>query len=178
MSRTSVGKKLYFSVIAVFIAFAAAFIVFQHEREKQYKIDMLDTRLQDYNERMAEVMSLDKSHSERDLDEYVKRHYKSKIRVTLVDMKGNVLYDNRFKNYHQLENHLNRSEIRQALNMGHGFSIDRKSSTLGESFFYSATYFPHQKFIIRTALPYDNSLIRLCRPTSTTSGLPSPQCLS
>ena len=84
MSRTSVGKKLYFSVIAVFIAFAAAFIVFQHEREKQYKIDMLDTRLQDYNERMAEVMSLDKSHSERDLDEYVKRHYKSKIRVTLV----------------------------------------------------------------------------------------------
>ena len=160
MSKTSVGKKLYFSVIGVFIVFAAAFIVFQHEREKQYKIDMLDTRLQDYNERMAEVMSLDKSHSERDLDEYVKRHYKSKIRVTLVDMKGNVLYDNRFKNYHQLENHLNRSEIRQALNMGHGFSIDRKSSTLGESFFYSATYFPEQKFIIRTALPYDNSLIK------------------
>ena len=177
MSRTSVGKKLYFSVIAVFIAFAAAFIVFQHEREKQYKIDMLDTRLQDYNERMAEVMSLDKSHSERDLDEYVKRHYKSKIRVTLVDTKGNVLYDNRFKNYHQLENHLNRSEIRQALNMGHGFSIDRKSSTLGESFFYSATFHTRNSSSAPHC-PTTTASSRLCRPTSTTSGLPSPQCLS
>ena len=160
MAKTSVGRKLYFSVIGVFVIFAASFIVFQHEREKKYKIDMLDTRLQDYNERMAEVMTYAKNRSEEGLDAYVRSHYKEDIRVTLLDMGGNVLYDNRFKNYKRLENHLNRDEVKAALRYGHGFSIDRKSSTLGESFFYSATAFPKQKFIIRTALPYNTSLIR------------------
>lgn len=160
MSKTSVGKKLYISVMAVFIVFAASFIVFQYERERKYKIDMLDTRLQDYNERMAEVTSYGKNRSEEGLESYVKNHYKEDIRVTLLDMRGNVLYDNRYKNYKKLENHLDREEVRQALKYGHGFSIDRKSSTLGESFFYSATAFTKQGFIIRTALPYNTSLVK------------------
>ncbi len=33
----SVGRKLYFSVLAVFLVFAVSFIVFQQAREKQYK---------------------------------------------------------------------------------------------------------------------------------------------
>ena len=49
MNRTSVGTKLYWGVMAVFMLFAVSFIVFQHDREKRYKIDVLDTRLQDYN---------------------------------------------------------------------------------------------------------------------------------
>lgn len=157
----SIGKKLYFGVVAVFLLFAASFIVFQHEREKTYKIDVLDTKLQDYNERMAEVLELNRNMSESSIDRYVRTHYEPDLRVTLIDMKGKVFYDNKFKNYAAFENHLGRDEIREALKNGSGYDIDRKSSTLGHSFFYSATSFPKQHFIIRSALPYNTSLARM-----------------
>lgn len=53
MRRTSVGTKLYISVLAIFLIFATAFIVFQHIREKKYKVEILNTRLQNYNLCMA-----------------------------------------------------------------------------------------------------------------------------
>lgn len=161
MSRTSVGTKLYWGVMAVFMLFAASFIVFQHDREKRYKIDILDTRLQDYNEHMAEVLSINKNMSEKNIDQYVKSHYEQDLRVTLIDMKGRVFYDNKYKNYASLENHLSRDEVKEAVKHGEGYDIDRKSSTLGQSYFYSATCFPKQRFIIRSALPYNNSLSKM-----------------
>ena len=157
----SVGKKLYLGVMAVFMLFAASFIIFQHDREKSYKIDLLDTRLQDYNEHMAEVLAINRNMSEQSIDAYVKSHYEPDMRVTMIGMDGKVFYDNKYKNYAKLENHLSRDEVRQALRQGAGYDIDRKSSTMGQSYFYSATSFPRQHFIIRSALPYNNSLARM-----------------
>lgn len=160
MRKVSIGQKLFFSVLAVFILYAAAFIVFQYERERKYKIDLLDTRLQDFNERMAEVLALNRNMSEKSIDEYVRNHYDADMRVTLIDMDGRVFYDNKLKDYSKLENHKSRLEVSAAMRIGHGYDIDRKSSSLGESFFYSATSFPKQRFVIRTALPYNNSLAK------------------
>ena len=56
MRRISVGQKLYVGVIAVFLVFATTFIVYQHAREKQYKIDALTIRLQDFNDRMDDEL--------------------------------------------------------------------------------------------------------------------------
>ena len=47
---SSVGKKLYFSVLTVFLVFAVSFIVFQQSREKQFKINTLTLKLANYNE--------------------------------------------------------------------------------------------------------------------------------
>ena len=163
MVRSSVGTKLYLGVMAIFLLFAVSFIVFQHDREKRYKIDVLDTRLQDYNERMAEVLAMNRNMTEKAIDAYVKDHYEPDMRVTVIDMKGRVIFDNKYKDYARLENHLGRDEVRQALRQGSGYDIDRKSSTMGQSYFYSATSFPRQRFIIRTALPYNDSLARTLR---------------
>ncbi len=160
MSNTSVGTRLYLSVLAVFLTFAVAFIVFQYEREKEYKIDLLETKLQDYNERMAEVLSLDTGMTQRSLDNFVRNHPENDLRVTLIDMKGRVFYDSKYRQYAKLENHLSRDEVKSALKYGKGYDIDRKSTTLGQSYFYSATCFPTQKFIIRSALPYNDSLAK------------------
>ncbi len=160
MSNTSVGTRLYLSVLAVFLTFAVAFIVFQYEREKEYKIDLLETKLQDYNERMAEVLSLDTGMTQRSLDNFVRNHPENDLRVTLIDMKGRVFYDSKYRLYAKLENHLSRDEVKAALKYGKGYDIDRKSTTLGQSYFYSATCFPTQKFIIRSALPYNDSLAK------------------
>lgn len=161
MTRTSVGSKLYLSVMAVFILFAASFIVFQHDREKRYRIDILNTQLQDYNKHMAEMLEISKNMSEENINKYVSMHYEPDMRVTLIDMKGSVLYDNKYKNYAALENHLNRDEVMEAIKKGKGYDIDRKSTTMGQSYFYSATSFPKQHFIIRSALPYNNSLAKM-----------------
>ena len=69
----SVGNKLYLSVLSVFVLFAAAFIVFQQSREKQYKIDSLNIRLQDYNARMEDWLQERPMPSEEELDRYVEQ---------------------------------------------------------------------------------------------------------
>ena len=63
--RISVGTKLYFSVLSLFLLFAVSFIIFQQTREKQYKIDTLNLKLQDYNSRMAEFYSNNAERSSR-----------------------------------------------------------------------------------------------------------------
>ena len=47
MFKTHVGTRLYVSVLSVFIVFAVAFIIFQHAREREYKINSLNARLKD-----------------------------------------------------------------------------------------------------------------------------------
>ena len=57
-------------------------------------------------------------------------------RITWVDTDGTVLYDS-FKNSENLENHLDRPEIKEALEKGSG-SITRPSETLAEQTYYYA----------------------------------------
>lgn len=57
-------------------------------------------------------------------------------RVTLVDPEGRVLYDN-YKNNIEMDNHLARPEVQQALLEGEGYA-SRESTTLGESILYYA----------------------------------------
>ena len=154
----SVGNKLYLSVLSVFILFAAAFIVFQQNREKQYKIDSLNIRLQDYNVRMEDWLHGHALPNEQALDCYVATHAMPEQRVTLIDSRGQVLYDNRLKDYSQLPNHLSRPEVKQAVAVGAGSTVERNSTTLNDYFFYSATRFKGSGLIIRSALPYDNNL--------------------
>ena len=57
-------------------------------------------------------------------------------RVTLLDPKGRVLFDN-YANGEALDNHLQREEVQQALVQGEGFA-SRKSDTLGKDILYYA----------------------------------------
>ena len=156
--RISVGKKLYFSVLSVFLVFAVAFIVFQQAREKQYKVDTLNLKLQDYNSRMEEYLRLFPDRSEAALDRYVKTHYMPSLRVTFVRPDGRVVYDSELKDYSHVANHASRPEVAAALRNGTGSIVERNSKTLKGDYFYSATYFPGDSLIIRSALPYTSDL--------------------
>ena len=46
----SFSRKLFLSVISLFLVFAGCFLAYQYQREKEYKIDLLDIQLQDYND--------------------------------------------------------------------------------------------------------------------------------
>lgn len=163
MLKTSVGTRLYISVLAVFIVFAAAFIIFQHEREREYKINSLNSRLQDYNSRMIETLEYIGSYSEEALDRYVRDHHIHGLRVTLIKRDGRVVYDNMYKDYVKMDSHKNRLEVREAISNGNGFDFSRLSSTMKQTYFYSATYVPELDIVVRSALPYDNSMAEMLK---------------
>lgn len=156
--KISVGKKLYLSVLVVFLAFAVSFIAFQQMREKQFKIDTLNLKLQDYNVRMEESLHTMRLDTRDKIADYVRRHSLPSLRVTLLRPDGTVTFDSGLRDYRHVANHASRPEIVAALRDGSGSVVDRNSQTLSGDFFYSATYFPADSLIIRSALPYSNDL--------------------
>ncbi len=154
----SFSRKLFISVILLFVAFAVCFMLYQYQRERKYKIDMLNIQLQDYNERLEQELHYsNKTMWNKVLNRYVNRASIHDLRVTLIDLQGNVLYDSSSKNARRdFPNHMNRPEIQQALRYGKGFDMRRTSKTLGVTYFYSATRY--DGYIIRSALPYSVDL--------------------
>ena len=172
----NVGRKLYFSVLTVFLVFAVSFIVFQQTREKQYKVSTLTLKLANYNELLAEDLELSNNYgilqsdsvdlvdslrvAEAKLEDFVREHESKDLRVTLVRPDGKVIFDNMRKDYRHFANHAKRAEIAQALKEGMGTSVERQSKTLKQDYFYVASYFPKSKLIVRTALPYNDDLAK------------------
>lgn len=156
----STGTSFTASIISMFLLMVGVFIFVEHAREKEFKIELLKDKLKDYNDGLQE--SLQRTHDTTfvGLDKYIKHHALSNLRVTIVNTHGDVVYDNLYKNYKAMNNHLLRSEIIQALKTGHGYDVDRKSNTLNQEYFYVATYYPKQDYIIRSALPYDQHLLQ------------------
>lgn len=163
MTRLTVGKRLFWGTQSLFLIFAILFIVFQQAREKQFKIDMLNLHLQDYNYRLADQIESWGYIDGTVVDSFVKKHYIEHLRVTIISKDGSVIYDNRRKDYGNIGNHKNRKEVAEALKNGAGFDISRGSNTIKGDFFYSATLLPRQGIIVRSALPYDNDLAKSLR---------------
>ena len=83
------------------------------------------------------------------------------LRVTLINPQGTVVFDNSQKELSTFENHSSRKEVQDALLYGSGFAISRHSASIeGEEYFYSARYYPSKQIIIRSALPYNLSLMQ------------------
>lgn len=159
MKKISIGHKLYLSIMAVFLVFSIAFIVFQQNREKQYKVKTLELQLQMFNKHMAE--ELEKSgYEEKSITSYLASHSRKDMRVTLIRRDGRVVFDNEKKDYLHISNHRNREEVIKALATGWGSTVERRSKTLKQDYYYSATYFPKDGIIIRTALPYNDDLAK------------------
>ena len=151
------SRKLFLSVITLFVAFAACFMLFQYQREKSYKTELLNTQLQNYNEQlynyMADAGSLDS------LKHYIMTHMIPNLRVTIITPEGKVIFDSTDKKLEEFQNHSSRKEVQDALMYGSGYAINRFSESIsGEEFFYSAKYFPKHRIILRSALPYNVSL--------------------
>ena len=152
----SFSRKLFLSVISLFLVFAICFIAYQYQREREYKIELLNTKLQDYNSRLYEQLENQPLDSEI-INGYINNHILEDLRVTLIDAQGNVVYDSYPSHNNQMENHLNRPEVQKAIKHGNGYDVRRTSETTGVPYFYSATHY--KDYIVRSALPYNVSLI-------------------
>ncbi len=149
--------RLFVFISAIFLLFVVLFVWFQYQREKTYKVDILHSRLQTYNRELYETLHDTFPFSETMLKAYIDSHPLEHLRVSVIKSEGTVIFDSQ-QDVRQLHNHLNRKEIREALQKGQGHYIQRKSEYNGERYFYSATYFPLSKYVIRSAVPYSAEL--------------------
>ena len=161
----SFQRNLLFSIGGIFLLFAVCFSVYQYQREKAYKIDILHSRLQMYNYEMLQTLGEDSITSHRPFIDYVKRHNVEGLRVTIINNEGRVLLDSYETNVDSLDNHSNRAEIQQAIRDGSGYDIKRTSESTHETYFYSATRVGD--YIIRSAVPYSAELTRSLQADNT-----------
>lgn len=153
------SQRLFLSVIFLFLGYAVCFMLFQYKREKAYKIELLNTQLQNYNNQLCDFLADHHGVNSDSMQSYVTTHMMPNLRVTLIDPSGKVVYDNTNANWKSFANHSSRKEVQDALMHGSGYSISRQSESIqGEEYFYSARYYPPYRIIIRSALPYNLSL--------------------
>ena len=165
LKSKSFQRNLLLSIGGVFLLFAVCFSVYQYQREKEYKIDILHSRLQMYNYEMVQTLGHDSLTNNRLFYNYVKRHNVEGLRMSIIDMKGRVVLDSHETNVDSLGNHLKRIEIQQALHDGNGYDIKRLSQSTHETYFYSATRFGN--VIVRAAVPYSAELTRSLQADNT-----------
>ena len=158
LKSKSFQRNLLLSIGGVFLLFAICFSVYQYKREKEYKIDILHSRLQMYNYEMVQTVGKDSISCSRLFRDYVIHHQMEGLRVSVIDKEGRVILDSYDTDVEALGNHLQRTEIQQALREGSGYDIKRMSQSTHETYFYSATRFGDM--IVRAAVPYSAELTR------------------
>lgn len=144
--------KYHQLVLSVLLLFCWTILIcsigFQYFREREYKIEHINSQLQLYNKYLAEHYLF-----ENNLDEI---HIPCEsIRISLINFDGKVIYDSK-NNTELMDNHLNRPEVMDAMQNGAGYTIDRTSDCDGQTYFYSAS--KYRNLIVRTAIPYSESL--------------------
>jgi len=156
----SLSKKLFLIVVSIYLVFVLSFTLYQYQREKEYKIDILHTQLQETNQRINDFINSDQR-SFKKISQFEDRHNKNlkrELRISIFSLSGEVIYDSfQQKKESILPSHLNRKEIQQALKEGLGYDVRRVSETTGQTYFYSATRFDN--YLIRSAQPYTLTLL-------------------
>lgn len=158
-NRLTYPQRLFLWLLGYSVLLVGCFISFQYYREKEFKADEMNTRLQMINTYILTELEQGKNISEISLRDF---HPFDDIRVSVIKDDGTVVYDNSIDSLPG-KNHLDREEIRQALAHKSGYTVRRHSESTGDSYFYSATK-GDNGYIIRTAVPYSLSLSALLNP--------------
>ena len=126
--RFSYHLRLFALLIFVSWAMVACFIGYQYYREKHIKVESIDNMLQLNNSHILDVIDTQSA----GIEELKRLDLPQKdLRITVLDLKGNILYDNAANGDAVKENHLSRPEIAAALKDGKGYTVQRYKG-LGE----------------------------------------------
>jgi len=154
--KLSYIQRLSFYFILIFAVFTAGIIALERINEKGFKTQLMEEKLNSY----VEIVESLNQPSAENLDQ-LSAIFPENLRLTVMDLKGNVLFDNEVQNSKTLENHLHRPEIIAAQKTGKGQDI-RESATINKPFFYFAK--KHGDQYIRVALPYNLQVQRFLEP--------------
>ena len=147
-NRLSYHRRLFLLLLAFSWTLVACFVLFQYGREKHFKAEQLNARLQLLNLRMLDAVD-----EGTPPEAFIARQNNDfgDLRVTVMDRNGSVLFDNSLDSL-PASNHLDRPEVAEAVARGTGYTIRRHSESTHRNYFYSAML--GEEHIVRTAVPY------------------------
>ena len=151
--KLSYKKRVLFSFLLIFAAFAALIIYVEQKEEIRYRTESLESELDDYSDIVHNYIqkytltdsNITQIHELIDV-------LPEGARVTVVRLDGSVLFDREVADVSTLDNHSNRPEILRAQYQGVGSDI-RMSSSVKEKFLYYAK--SYEDCFVRMALPYN-----------------------
>lgn len=151
--RLNFKNKLLSSFIVIFLLFAVALVVMEYQHNKEYKTEVLKSRLDGYLNLIHNY--IDQNDISMDSLEKVRPVVSSMsegLRVTIINNDGKVIFDKDVADYKSLQSHLDRIEIKGALYQDYGTNI-RVSETTQQEYMYYAKHFSN--YFVRVALPYN-----------------------
>ncbi|MGQ9620652.1 MAG: ATP-binding protein [Bacteroidales bacterium] len=151
-------NNLLFFYSAVFLFVAILILVYLYEREKEYRISTFNEELLNVSRITNNYLILNRINETgnyRKIDSLMHLLPQQNLRITIINNKGNVLYDSSVPNWDAMENHSDRPEIVKAFTAGQGTAI-RTSGTTGINYYYLASSFGD--YFIRVAVIYDISI--------------------
>ena len=141
----SYRNRLVLYVAAVFTVFALISLLVGLANGERYKQSVMKSRLSGYAQMVADA----------DADAVsVTEYFPDDLRVTIIAADGDVVYDSENRTS-EMENHLDRPEIRECLRRGEGTAL-RRSDTSGGRYFYYAR--EDDGNIVRVAQNFDVDL--------------------
>lgn len=156
-SKLPFHRKSLLYLIALLSSLLLFFILFQHSREKKYKVDVLNSDLQLFNNQLNAYLE-----DGDDIDWFINKYKPTTVdalRVTLIDTLGKVILDSDLDDVVDVENHRDRPEFVEALKSGRAYTLRRASQMTDQEYFYSASFF--ENIVIRSAVPYNGSLVQM-----------------
>lgn len=151
----SIKWKLFINYLLLFLVFLLSVLIYQGMHEKHFRILLLENRLEGYtslfdkyiqNEKLTDPAALAR------LDSLKKLVEPAQTRITVFDLRGDVLYDNLVLDYLNLENHYKRPEFQEAILSGSGYNIRHSATTNLDYFYYAKKY---DNIIVRSAVLYN-----------------------
>jgi len=156
LNRLTYPQRLFIWLLGYSMLLVGCFIAFQYHREKEFKEQEINTSLQLINTYILTELEEGLEPKAIRLNEF---YPLGNIRVSLISANGDMIYDNTLDTL-PATNHLDRKEIKQALQQGSGYSVHRQSESDGNYYFYSAKR-GNNGYVVRTAMPYSISLSSL-----------------
>ncbi len=146
--RLTYHKRLFLGLLFYSWLLVGSLALFQYQREKKFKAEELNSRLQVVNDLILSRLDSTGRLTVPPVDIHG-------LRISVIDKQGKVIYDNSLDALPGTS-HLNREEIAEALATGEGYTLRRHSDTNDKTYFYSATR--GDKYVVRTAIPYSMNL--------------------
>lgn len=147
-------SKLLVNFMALFAVFTLLLVMFQYNREKQYKRELLETRLRSYANVVAGAINMAHAVNDSTSFDALDRMLPSDLRLTVIGHRGNVIYESRSHGILEMGNHLDRPEVAMAEESREGEGVNiRCSATFHKDYFYFAK--DYHGFIVRVALPFN-----------------------
>ncbi len=162
--QKTIRWKLFTYYFLLFAIFTLSIILYQNRREHHFRIAQLETTLNEYTDLTNLYIihfNIDNDNKFAKLDSLKWLIPGGRTRITVIDPKGSVLYDNTIEGYTKMENHRERPEFIKAITNEFGENIRHSTTTNEEYFYYAKSY---KNYVIRAAIVYDKNVKAFLKP--------------